>query len=371
MIMNSASPTVYFAGLRADSRRNLLDKIEALLEKAGAGRFKKGHLVAVKLHFGEKGNTSYIQPVFVRRVVDTVKKTGALPFLTDTNTLYVGTRGNSVTHLKTAIENGFDYSVVAAPLIIADGLRGEAGVPVDVGGRYFEKVNIAREIVNANGLVVLTHFKCHEMTGFGGALKNIGMGCASREGKLAQHSNSAPAVDPAGCTACSECALVCPADAIDIGAVAVINGRKCIGCGHCIAACPEGTIRIRWDETAAKLQEKMVEHAAGALKGKEGRCLYMSFITHVSPACDCYGHNDSPIVPDTGILASADPVAIDQASADLVNGQEGFRDTALTSGHEPGGDKFRGVHPDVDWSIQLDCAEASGLGKRGYILETI
>ncbi|MBI5902652.1 MAG: DUF362 domain-containing protein [Deltaproteobacteria bacterium] len=370
--MSKEKSTVYFADLRADSKRNLLDKIDGLIENVGIkGRFKKGHLAAIKLHFGEKGNTSYIQPVFVRRVVERVRETGASPFLTDTNTLYVGTRGNTVAHITTAIENGFDYAVASAPIVIADGLRGEYRVPVEVDGAHFKEVSIAGAIVNASALVVLTHFKCHELTGFGGALKNVGMGCASREGKLSQHSNCAPVVDPSGCTACGECAIACPVDAIDVGAVAVINEAACIGCGHCIAACPEGTIRIRWDETASNLQEKMIEYARGVLTAKGERSVFLNFITRVSPACDCYGHNDAPIVPDVGIAASSDPVAIDQACADLVNAQEGFRNTALKDGFARGGDKFRGVHPDVDWTVQLKAAEAAGLGHRLYRIEKI
>lgn len=364
-----SKPKVYFTDLRTDVRRNLFDKIDTLLENLSIKtRFRKGNLVAIKLHFGEKGNASYIPPIFVRRVVDRLKETGASPFLTDTNTLYVGTRGNTVNHLTTAIENGFAYSVVAAPLVIADGLRGEYKVPVKVGGKHFSEVSIAGEVANANGIVVLTHFKCHEMSGFGGTLKNIGMGCASREGKLAQHSNGAPVVDPEGCTACGECDLHCPANAIEIGSVAVIDDDVCIGCGHCIAACPEATINVRWNESTSKLQEKMVEHVKGALSGKEDRCLFVSFIMRVSPACDCYGHNDAPIVPDIGILACEDPVALDQACADMVNAHEGFRNTALKDGHERGGDKFRGVYPKVDWNVQLDRAEAMGLGKRTYEL---
>lgn len=370
--MAGKKSAVYFADLRSDARRNLFDKIDALLEGVDIrGRFRKGNIIAVKMHFGEKGNTSYIQPIFVRRVVERLKETGASPFLTDTNTLYVGTRGNSVSHLQTAIENGFAYAVAGAPLIIADGLRGEDGVGVKVEGRHFKEVRIAGEISRSSGIVALTHFKCHEMCGFGGALKNIGMGCASREGKLAQHSNSAPKVDPAGCTACSECALVCPADAIEVGNVAVIDEKLCIGCGHCIAACPEGTIRIQWNETTGRLQEKMAEHAKGAVSGKEEKCVFMNFIMRVSPFCDCYGHNDVPIVPDLGILSSTDPVAIDQASADLVNSEAGLRGTALKSGFEKGGDKFRGVHPEVDWEIQLNAAEELGLGKREYDLRKI
>lgn len=363
---------VWFADLRANSRRNLFDKIEALVRKAGVpGMFRKGHLVAVKLHFGEKGNASFIRPVFVRRVVDCLAATGASAFLTDTNTLYSGTRGNSPEHLRTAIENGFDYAVAGAPLIIADGLRGDAAERVRVDGKHFTEVHIAREIAAADGLVVLSHFKCHELTGFGGALKNVGMGSASREGKLAQHSNASPVVDGSGCRACGDCVAACPVDAISIGAAAVIDEGACIGCGHCLAVCPEGTIKIRWNESTTRLQEKMVEHFEGAVRGKAGRCVYLTFITQVSPACDCYGHNDAPIVADIGILASTDPVAIDQAAADLVNASKGHEGTALRNGHEPGGDKFRGVHPDVDWEAQLEYAEARGLGRRGYILKKI
>ncbi len=364
--------TVFFADLRSDSRINLLDKIDLLMMELSLGeRFSKGNLVAIKMHFGEKGNTSYVSPLFAARVAKNVKETGALTFFTDTSTLYVGSRGNAVSHLKTAVENGFAYSVIKTPIIIADGLRGEAGESVEVNGEHFKEVHIAREIKEAGGLVVLSHFKCHEMTGFGGALKNVGMGCAAREGKLAQHSNCAPKVDPDGCNACGECVLVCPADAIDIARVAVINDETCIGCGHCIAACPEGTINVVWDETTKGLQEKMVEHVAGVLKGKEEKVVYINFITQVSPFCDCYGHNDAPIVGDIGIVASTDPVAIDQACADMVNAAKGFEGTALKSGHEPGGDKFRGVHENVDWTVQLDLAESMGLGTREYIIKNI
>jgi uncharacterized Fe-S center protein len=371
-MISKEKAVVYFADLRADSRTNLLNKIDSLMTELSLGeRFSKGNMVAIKMHFGEKGNTSYVSPVYAARVAKSVKDTGALTFFTDTSTLYVGSRGNAVSHLKCAVGNGFAESVIGAPIIIADGLRGEAGKIVEVDGAHFKEVHIAREIVASSGLVVLSHFKCHEMTGFGGALKNVGMGCAAREGKLAQHSNCSPKVNPDGCNACGECVLVCPADAIDMGRVALINEATCIGCGHCIAACPEGTINVVWDETTSGLQEKMVEHVAGVLKGKEEKVVYINFITQVSPFCDCYGHNDAPIVPDIGIVASTDIVAIDQASADMVNGAQGFKDTALKSGHEPGGDKFRGVHASVDWTVQLKLAEEMGLGTRDYTIKSI
>lgn len=367
---NTIKSKVYLADMRASIKRNLFDKLDALMERVDLKRkFSKGQLIAIKLHFGEKGNTSYIRPNFVRRVVERVKDTGAKPFLTDANTLYVGQRGESVSHLITAIENGFDFAVAGAPLIIADGLRGESATKVKIYGEHFQEVSIGSEIVAADGMVVLTHFKCHEMTGFGGAIKNVGMGCASREGKLAQHSNVAPVVDQSNCTGCGTCYKWCPAGAITVeGRKAFIDAKICIGCGKCIIVCPEKTIHIQWDETTTKLQEKTAEYAAGALKGKEDKAVFISFITQVSPSCDCYGHTDAPIVPDIGILASDDPVAIDRACADLVNQQEGFKNTALESGHEPGGDKFRGVHPEVDWEIQLVHAEKMGLGSRGYDL---
>lgn len=367
---DSGKSNVYLVDLRANNRRSLLDKVDSLIGRLDIKkRFSKGQLIAVKLHFGEKGNTSYIRPNFVRRVVERIRETGAKPFLTDANTLYVGQRGESVSHLITAIENGFDFAVVGAPLIIADGLRGESAITVNISGAHFQEVSIGSEFSTADGTVVLTHFKCHEMTGFGGAIKNVGMGCASREGKLAQHSNVAPVVDQSNCIGCETCCKWCPAGAIIIkGKKALIDAKVCIGCGKCIIVCPEKTIHIQWDETTGRLQEKMAEYAAGALKSKQGRAVFMNFITQVSPSCDCYGHTDAPVVPDIGILASDDPVAIDQASADLVNMQEGFKSSALVNGHEPGGDKFRGVHPDVDWETQLAHAEKMGIGKREYEL---
>ncbi|MDH4227246.1 MAG: DUF362 domain-containing protein [Deltaproteobacteria bacterium] len=364
--------TVYFADTRAGADKNLFDKTSALLKKAGLPKlFKKGDLVAVKLHFGEYGNTSFLRPQFIRMAVDAIKDTGAAPFLTDTNTLYVGRRTNSADHLECALLNGFGYEVTGAPIVIADGLRGESKVRVEIKGKHLKEAIIARDIVSADGIVVMTHFKCHELTGFGGALKNVGMGCAAREGKLLQHSNTAPVVDQSGCTACGMCEEACPVSAITIKKAAVIDKRTCIGCGHCIAVCPEGTINVQWNEAVANIQEKMAEHVLGALMGKEKKSVFVNYLTQISPACDCYGHNDTPIVKDVGILASIDPVALDAASADMVNAEEGFKDSALTMNHAKGADKFRGVHPTIDWNHQLDHAEKLGIGTRHYKITEI
>ncbi|WP_305046007.1 DUF362 domain-containing protein [Geoalkalibacter sp.] len=364
---------VFFTDLRAGHRRNLHDKLEQLARLAGIETLvARGDLTAVKLHFGEKGGHAYIRPTFVRRIVDLLKKQGAKPFLTDSCTLYPGQRKEAVSALTCGIENGFAYAVAGAPLILCDGLRGQSARRVPVAGELLRSVDIGQEILEADNLVTLSHFKCHELTGFGGALKNLGMGCSSRAGKLEQHSNVAPEVAAQFCTACADCFKSCAH-----GAIAFIKGKAridpslCVGCGRCIAVCEEQAIKIQWNEEAPKVMKKMAEYAKGALHGKEGRALFINFVTQISPQCDCYGHTDAPIVADLGILASTDPVAVDQACADLVNAAPGLPGTALQSGHEPGGDKFRGVHPEIDWEITLEHAEKIGLGTRSYELVKI
>jgi uncharacterized Fe-S center protein len=354
------SATVWFTDLSARPGEGLLDKTGKLLDAAGiASVVKKRALVAVKLHFGEPGNTSFVRPVFIQRIVEKVKEAGGKPFLADTNTLYLGRRSNTVDHLRSAIRNGFAYSVVEAPVVIADGLRGEYSIPVPIEGEIFREVEIGGEIVHADALLAVTHFKGHELSGFGGTIKNLGMGCASRRGKLSQHSSVAPCVAPDGCTACGTCVVHCPPGAIAVvEGKAVIDEEKCIGCADCIVLCPERTIRVDWNEAAGTVQTKMAEHALGAVKGKEGALLFVSFVTDVSPHCDCYGHNDLPVSPDVGILASTDPVALDQACIDLVT-------------RSCGKDPFREVHREVDWQIQLAHAEKIGLGSRSYRLETV
>ena len=352
--------TVWFADLSAPPGRSLIDKTGELLRAAGlSGRIGPGDLTAVKLHFGEKGNVSFVRPVFVRKVVEEIAAAGGKPFLTDTNTLYVGGRSNSVDHLRTAIAHGFAFAVVGAPLVIADGIRGESSVSVPVEGKIFPEVAIGAEIVNADAIVAVTHFKGHELSGFGGTIKNLGMGCAARSGKLAQHSTVSPVVDPANCTGCGTCIAHCPSGAIGIlSQTALIDPRTCIGCADCIVVCPEQTVKVDWNEAAPMVQKKMVEHAAGALRGKKESSLFLSFVMQISPYCDCYGNNDRPIAPDVGILASADPVALDQACADLV---------IRAAGRDP----FRETHPEIDWTIQLSYAEELGLGTREYLLETL
>lgn len=361
---------VYFADMRASHKENLFDKISKLLALCGlAQRVGEGDLAAVKIHFGEKGNSAFIRPIFARRVVDELKKLGAKPFLTDSSTLYPGERKEAVSALACGIENGFAYAVVNAPLIISDGLRGVTETTVQVAGELLKEVYIGTEIVEADALIALSHFKCHELTGFGGTIKNLGMGCASRKGKLVQHSTVAPRVTAKHCTGCGICIKACAHDAITIvDGAAVIDEVKCAGCSRCITVCPTNAVAIQWNEAADLVMKKMAEYALGAVSNKQGKTVYLNFITQVSPACDCYGHCDAPIVNDIGICASTDPVALDQACADLVNNARGNQDSALKSGHEPGGDKFRGVWPEIPWQVQLEHAEKVGLGSRTYDL---
>jgi uncharacterized protein len=361
---------VFFADMRAGNRENLFDKLLRLLELAGIEKVAgRGDLVAIKLHFGEKGGHAYIRPTFVRRVVDRLKGLGARPFLTDSCTLYPGERKEAVSALACAIENGFAYAVAGAPLIMCDGLRGHGARRIAIDGEILLTVDIAEGILEADALVVLSHFKCHELTGFGGAIKNLGMGCSSRTGKLEQHSTVAPEVAEEFCTACADCLKACVHDAIRfIEGKARIDAERCVGCGRCVSECEQIAIKIQWNEEAPLVMKKMAEYAKGALYGKDGKTLFINFITQVSPACDCYGHTDAPIVADLGIVVSTDPVAVDQACADLVNQAQGLPDTALISGQEPGGDKFRGVHPQIDWEITLQHGERIGLGSRSYEL---
>jgi uncharacterized Fe-S center protein len=366
--------TVYFMDLRASLQEPNFKKFGKLLKaiqfKSIIHRKKKRPLIAVKLHFGEKGNTSYIRPNFVRLVVDEVWNNGGRPFLTDANTLYVGTRSEAVSHLTTAIENGFAYAVVRAPLVIADGLTGKAEVEVEINKEQFQTVYLAEALVEAEGLVALSHFKCHEMSGFGGALKNLAMGGASRRGKLSQHSNISPTITEKKCTGCAECVAHCAHEAISLNpetGKAVIDPKKCVGCAECILVCPYANIQIQWNEAIPVFLKKMMEYAYGVMLGKKERAVFINFITQVSPACDCYGYNDAPIVPDLGILASTDPVAIDQACADLVLQSPGLPGTALKD-LGPGSDKFRDIYPQIDWPIQLEYAEQLGLGSRSYEL---
>jgi hypothetical protein len=368
---------VYFTDMSASWKRSALKKVEEIFELLDPERlFKPKELIAVKLHFGEAGNTAHIRPQYVRRIVDRLHQLNTRPFLTDTNTLYVGSRIDAASHLDTAGDNGFTREVTAAPLIIADGLRGNNHEKVPVNGEHIKEAYIAGDIHNADGLIALNHFKGHELSGFGGAIKNLGMGCAAREGKLNQHSNVAPKVKRKKCIACGDCSIRCHGQAIEImeddqGAYAHIHPEQCVGCAECILVCPEGAIQIQWNESVPIFMEKMVEYTMAVVAPKKEKIACVTFITDVSPLCDCVPFSDAPIVPNIGMLASIDPVALDQCSVDMVNMAPGSHSAPGKDAPGPGEDKFKALFPQIDWEHQLKYAEEIGLGRRDYELVTI
>jgi len=364
--------TVWFAPVRSVKKESLVKRAGHLLKLAGIKHaISDGDLVAIKLHFGEEGNTGFVHPVFVREVVRQVRKAGGKPFLTDANTLYRGKRANSVDHLTCAVRNGFSFATVNAPIIIADGLNGKEGVDVPISGfDHFDSVRIGSAAVHADSMVVVTHVKGHEATGFGGAMKNVGMGLGTRSAKQRMHSDLKPQVNAEKCTACKKCVKACPVHAIEIHhKVAVIDYELCYGCGECVATCAYGAIGIQWKTEPEAIQEKIVEHCAGALADKEGKVVYISFVTNVSPDCDCWHFSDAPVVADIGVLASTDLVAIDQAAYDLVVQAAGLPGS-LGEGMARGADKFTTI-TGIDGTGAMRYAEQHGLGSRAYELKTV
>ena len=367
---NIVNSKVYFANLRTRTdKSNKISKIKNLFDRAGFNELiQPGDLTAVKLTFGERGSDGFISPVFVRQVVDKIKERGGNPFLTDTNTLYSGSRHNAVEHLLTALEHGFDYTVTGAPIIIADGLHSENIAEVQIGKKHFDKVKLAKDIVGANSAILLSHFKAHEMAGFGGAIKNLAMGGAPALGKKEQHALKI-VVDQEKCIGCKKCSAVCPEQAITVrDKKAGVAEDKCIGCGECLTVCPVKATGMDWATDLEAFLERMTEYGYGFAKSHEKRIGYINFLLNITPDCDCVPWSDAPIVPDIGFLASTDPVAIDQASYDLVNKQLGFSGSLLSCNCAAGADKFQGLRSHVDGTVQLRYGEEIGMGSRAYEL---
>ncbi len=370
-------PTVYYASGRARSHReSLLKKVGLLFDRAAVAKMiQPGDLVAIKLHFGERGTTAFLNPVLVRQIVQRVRQAGGKPFLCDSNTLYTGGRTNAVDHLETALQHGFSYATVEAPVIIMDGLRGRGSHEVKIEGHHFDSVQIGAAVVEADVLIVLSHVKGHAMTGYGGAIKNLSMGCSNRAGKQRMHSAVKPVIKAERCRRCGECVRWCAAGAIVFSAekeaAARIDPEKCTGCGECIISCPHKAVKVQWATDLPELGERMVEFACGAVAGKEDAVICFNFVLDVVPDCDCNSWSDLPVVPDCGIVVSTDPVAADQAAIDLINAQSGIAGSALPGALEPGEDKFCALHPKTDYRLQLAYAEKMGLGRRRYELVTV
>ena len=350
-------------------------KLKKLIQAAGIQKLDlDGKFVAIKMHFGELGNVSFLRPNYARAVVDVVKELGGRPFLTDCNTLYPGRRKNALEHLDAAYENGFSPLSTGCQVIIGDGLRGNDDVEVPVeGAEYIQTAKIGKAIMEADVIISLSHFKGHEQTGFGGAIKNLGMGCGSRRGKMEQHAQGKPMVAPRRCVGCRRCATQCAHGAITFGEdrKASIDWDKCVGCGRCIAVCNTDAIRPGNDAAMEELGCRMAEYAKAVVDGRPQ--FHISLVIDVSPYCDCHGENDLPIVPDVGMFASFDPVALDQACADACGKQSPIPGSHLDEQMHREGfcdkhDHFINSMPDTDWRVCLDHCEKIGIGTRSYEL---
>lgn len=360
---------VYFTDMRANPEENLLQKLRRLMEKAGIRDIDfKDKYTAIKIHFGEPGNLAFLRPNYARVVADLVRELGGKPFLTDCNTLYVGGRKNALDHIDAAYTNGFTPYATGCHVIIADGLKGsdEVAVPVE-GGTYVKEAKIGRAVMDADIIISLNHFKGHECTGFGGAIKNLGMGCGSRAGKMEMHNSGKPRVSATNCIGCGICTKNCAHNAITItDRKASIDHGKCVGCGRCISACPKDAVYAPNDEANDILNCKMAEYTKAVLDGRPH--FHVSLAIDISPYCDCHAENDAPIVPDIGMFASFDPVALDLACVEAVNRQPIMPNSVLAEAEEPTDDRFTGTHPVTNWRSQIDHAEKLGIGCASYEL---
>ena len=351
-------------------------KLKRLARRAGIADIDMdGKFVAIKMHFGELGNISYLRPNYARAVVDLVKELGGKPFLTDCNTMYPGFRKNALEHLECAWENGFTPLTVGCPVIIGDGLKGtdDIAVPVE-GGIYTQEARIGRAIMDADVFISLTHFKGHEMTGFGGAIKNIGMGCGSRAGKTDQHASGKAMIYEEKCRGCRRCQRECANGGLVFDAEKRkmhIDETHCVGCGRCLGACNFDAIDFVQDQALSILNAKMAEYTKAVVSGRD--CFHISLIMDVSPYCDCHAENDAPILPDIGMFASKDPLALDQACVDACLAAEPLRNSVLgdhlhDEHFHPHHDHFKNTTPESEWETQLTHAEKIGLGTRSYEL---
>jgi uncharacterized Fe-S center protein len=319
-----------------------MEMLEKLMDVSGGMKIvEKNNSSAVKVHFGEDGNLNFVSPLYVRKVVDLIKKSGGKPFLTDTTTLYSGRRFKADTHIELAKEHGFDFS----PVVIADGFYGDE----------YEEINgakIARLFTDIETMFCVSHFKGHLIVGFGGALKNLAMGCSSKGGKLEMHSKSKPYINMEKCTLCLKCFDYCAYKAISKKKSSVeINEKLCTGCGGCMSICPERAIKFKWDAACSDVQKGIAKYAASVTKDK--KIFYINFLINISPNCDCFHTNEPMIAPDIGILASFDPVSIEQASYDMVK--------------EP----LDKLYPEIDPTEQIMYAEKFGAGERKYEIKLI
>ncbi len=367
---------VYYTDFRAKLGEGLPLKLQRLIRTAGIDQIDmEGKFVAIKMHFGELGNLGFLRPNYARAVADVVKSLGGKPFLTDCNTLYPGSRKNALEHLYCAWENGFTPMTVGCPILIGDGLKGTDDVEVPVeGGEYVKAAKIGRAVMDADIFISLSHFKGHEMTGFGGAIKNIGMGCGSRAGKKEQHSNGKPVINADACRGCKRCLHECANNGLHFDEATrkmQVVTENCVGCGRCVGACNFDAIAFANDAATKELNCRMAEYTKAVIDGRPG--FHISLVMDISPNCDCHPENDAPILPDIGMFCSFDPLALDQACVDACLRQQPLPGSQLYDNMHKEGfcdhhDHFENSTPESEYKTCLAHAEKIGIGSREYEL---
>ena len=352
-------PKVYFIKAAiGEGEKAISDKAKRLFKSAGLAKcFQKNDFTAVKIHIGEAGNKTYIKAPCLKGLVEELISLKTKPFLTDTSTLYLGKRHNAIDHALLAAEHGFDVKGLGIPFIPPDGLFGTSETAVRIDGELNKEVFIAYDIARVQSILSVAHVTGHIGTCFAATLKTLGMGCASRKGKMRQHSAMKPSVDTVKCVGCGECLRHCPESAITIKDLkSHIDKDKCIGCAECLAVCRFDAVKHDWGREIRILECSVAEHAKGVLKGKEGRAAFINFAMSITSDCDCMNNPDQIIVNDIGILASTDPVAVDQAAIDLME----------KTAKKPL-DKIS-KYPNLNGKWQVEHAERIGLGSRKYDL---
>ena len=360
---------VFFTDMHCKIGDSLLAKLGRVVRAAGIESIDMDRkFVAIKMHFGEYGNLAFLRPNYAKVIADIVKEKGGTPFLTDCNTLYIGSRRNAVDHLECASMNGFNPVTTGCQIIIGDGLKGTDDVEIHIDGEYVKTAKIGRAIADSDVLITLTHFKGHATAGIGGAIKNLAMGCASRRGKKELHIDGVPEVDRSRCVGCGRCVSACGEGSVRVEDGKAIISDSCVGCRRCVGACPRKALCSVKDRDGWLVDAKMVEYAAAVVRDRP--CFHVSIICDVSPFCDCAAWNDVPIVPNVGMLASFDPIALDRACVDLVQKQPvipGSRVDQNCRGVPPG-DVLGCNQPGTRWQNHFEHAEALGLGSGEYDL---
>lgn len=304
-----------------DKGRAFLRGLRVLFSKVG-DVISAGDSVAVKVHMGEYGGSGYLRPPIVRRVCDLIKEAGGRPFVADTTTLYPMGRFTASQYLATAARNGFTEESVGAPVVIADGEQGYDGewvaIPGQVSGCPLDRIKIASKIFDADSMVVLSHLKGHGLAGFGGSIKNVAMGCVTKESKGAQHRANRAIIDISKCNGCGQCVEGCSFKALSLVEEKVVrDDEKCMDCSHCLYLCPEGVYSLP-PGVKERFQVCLAHAAAGVLSRFQSKVAFINFVQDVTRLCDCVAPSGFPVVPDIGILASKDVVAVDKASLDLI-----------------------------------------------------